>query len=280
MMKPVLAVFIAALAASPAALADGPHDVVFHDPAPANDSMNLKIRPSQPAPTESAVAGNTDGRPFDGKLTLGTRMTCFFLLDSSSDHILGTITKLDETQDFIPWKLFAEWQFNPTWGVELTWDQFSAKTITSREDHHSDGSYEFKGPILDAVYQVGHYGRFVPYAQLGFAWMLGDFDPEKWWALGYTTEGDWIQMGSTDEPRNKMSREIEVDDALGLVAALGSRIEFSRRWSGDLLLRYMYLESESTFQEYRGTDPIHEADDAQEILFSNLALGLGVAYAF
>ena len=235
----------------------------------------------------SATAmGNTPGScdavcaKLAGKLTLGTRLTYSILETSTSESFLGTISKLDESQDYIPWKLYAAWQFNPKWGLELTWDRVTAKTITRTEDHHSDGEFEVIGPILDAVYRMNKLGRFSPYAQLGVAWMLGDFKPTQWWALGYEHESDWVLLGSTDQARNDITRGIAVDDSLGLVAALGSRIEVTKRWSGDILLRYMYLENDATFTEYRSGRPIPGTGDANTIPFSHLTLGVGMAYSF
>jgi outer membrane protein W len=225
-------------------------------------------------------SGTTGRTNIADKLTLGTRMTYFILLDSTSDSFLGSIGTLDECQDYIPWKLYATWQFNPKWGLELTWDQVKATAITHTADQHTDGKFEVMGPILSAEYRLDKFGRFSPYAQFGLAWMLGDFDPAQWWALGYATEADWVLLGSTDQVRNGITREIDDDDSLGLVAAVGTRIEFSERWSGDLLLRYMYLESDATFTEYRKGRPIPGTGDSNTIPFSNLALGVGVAYAF
>jgi outer membrane protein W len=214
------------------------------------------------------------------KLTLGTRTTYSILETSSSDSFLGTISKLEDREDYIPWKFFAAWQFNPKWGLELTWDQIAAETITKTADQHSDGEFEMIGPILSSVYRMDKHGRFAPHAQLGVAWMQGNFNPAHWWALGYEHESDWVLLGSTDQARNEITREIEVDDSLGLVAALGSRIEVTPRWSGDILLRYMYLESDATFTEKRAGRPIPGTGDSNTIPFSHLALGVGVAYAF
>ena len=110
--------------------------------------------------------------------------------------------------------------------------------------------------------------------------MVADFDPAHWWSLGYAHESDWILLGCSDEPRNSITREIEVDDAPGVILAAGSRIEISKNWSWDILLRYMYLEPEAQFTEFRKGKPIPGVADAETIPFSNLALGLGVSYVF
>jgi outer membrane protein W len=212
-------------------------------------------------------------------LELGTRMTYFILQDSSDDGgFLGSIVELDDQQDYIPWKLYATWMFNAKWGIELTWDQVQAEAITADTDSHSDGDFELTGPILSATYRMDARGSFSPYAQLGIAWMLGDFEPVQWWALGYDKESDWVLLGSTDEVRNGITREIDVEDSLGLVASVGSGVRISERWSADLYLRYMWLEADTTFTEYRSGKPI--AGDSSTIPFSNLALGLGATYAF
>lgn len=218
---------------------------------------------------------------FTDRLTLGTRLTPFVLLDDESDAgFLGTISKLDAEEDYFPWKFLVEYQFTPRWGVELTWDQIAVHAVTHAADHHMDGDFELTGPILSAVYHLEKRGRFQPYAELGLAWMVADFDPAKWWSLGYAHESDWILLGSSDEPRNSITREIEMDDAPGVILAAGSRIEITRHWSGDFLLRYMYLKPEAEFTEYRKGMPIPGVGDEGAIPLSNLALGLGATYTF
>ena len=237
------------------------------------------------APAWRGTVPARGGTPWDealaGRLTLGTRLTPFLLLDDESDTgFLGTISKLEAEEDYFPWKFLVEYHFTPRWGVELTWDQIAAHAVTHAADHHMDGDFELTGPILSAVYHLEKRGRFQPYAELGLAWMVADFDPAKWWALGYAHESDWVYWNYSDEPRNSITRKIQVDDAPGVILAAGSRIEITRHWSGDLLLRYMYLEPEAEFTEYRKGMPIPGVADEGPIPLSNLALGLGATYTF
>lgn len=253
-----------ALAVLGTALAVAP---VLAAPAP-NTSINAAGDPS-PAASDFHVADH---------LTLGTRLTYFVLMHATDHSFLGTISRLDERQDCIPWKLFADWQFTPQWGLELTWDEMKTHTVTRVADHHSDGEFKVQGPILDAVYQIHRFRCCTPYAQFGLAWMLGDFDPARWWALGYSHEEDWTSLGSPDQVRSGITRNISLDDALGVVAAAGIRFGSFKHWSGDLLLRYMHLENDATFNEYR--KGVRITGDDNTIPLSNLALGLGLAYSF
>ena len=217
----------------------------------------------------------------EGKLTLGTRLTPFLLLkDESAAGFLGTISKLEAEEDYLPWKFLVEYHSTPRWGAELTWDQIAVHAVTHAVDHHMDGDFVLTGPILSGVYHGEKHGRFQPYAELGLAWMLADFDPAQWWSLGYAHESDWILLGSSDEPRNSITREIKVDDTPGVILAAGSRIEITRHWSGDVLLRYMYLEPAAEFTEFRNGMPIPGVADEGAIPLSNLALGLGATYTF
>lgn len=243
---------------------------------PAARAAEPPGKPGDPAHAQTPAEPSS----WQDHLTLGTRLTCFILQDSTSASFLGTIHELDENQDYLPWKLYASWQFNPKWGLELTWDQIAADAKTSVADHHTDGTFGLAGPILDGVYRLDRHGRFTPYVQCGLAWLLGDFDPEPWWGLGYPSEGVWLEYGATGEPRNGVTREITLDDAPGLVAAAGSRVALSRRWSGDILLRYMYIESDATLTMYRQGRPIPGTRASNTIPFSNLALGVGLDYAF
>lgn len=251
----------------------------------ATATMARAAEPAAAAPLKGMDAyrnRQTAWRPkLEDRLMLGTRLTPAVLLrPTSSDGFLGTIVKLNLQEDFVPWKLFAAYQFTPRWGVELTWDQVVADAVTRASDQHIDGDFELTGPILSAVYRLEKRGRFQPYGQVGFGWMKGNFDPARWWELGYDKESDWIMLGSPREPRNSITRDIRVDDAPAVVAAAGSRIEIARHWSGDVFLRGMYLETESQFTEMRKGKPIKGVGEVSSIPFSNVALGLGVAYTF
>lgn len=67
---------------------------------------------------------------------IGTRVTWFMLDDSKrkvdmSDSYFGSITELRAIQNWIPpYKLYADIMINPYIGVEVTWDQIRADTIT------------------------------------------------------------------------------------------------------------------------------------------------------
>ena len=251
------------------------------EPIPPPSSAKATPAPpaSRPGPETMVPAGGQAWYSlFNGHLTLGTRLTWFTFVEEPSTNYLGTIGKLDEVQDYIPWKFYALWQFTPHWGMDLTWDQVEGKTITRTTDEHTDGNFKASGPICDVVYQMNTYGRFTPYAQAGLAWMHGTFDPATWWALGYTHEQDWLDMGSPGKARQGKRRNIDLDDSLGFVAGAGTRIAITKRWSGDLLLRYMHLENDANFSEKISKRVIRDEDAS--IPLHNLALGVGVAYVF
>ena len=225
------------------------------------------------------AAGESVETPWANHLELGTRVTYFMLQDDSSDSFLGSINQLDEKQDYIPYKVFADWMITPAIGVELTWDGIEADAQTAATDQHVDGDFTLTGPIATVFGRYVNETIFTPFAGVGLSYMFGDFEEAKWWALGYAHENDWAALGYPDTVRNNITRCIDVDDAVGLVFTCGSDIQITENVSANLYFRYIDIEADATFTEKRGDVDVvnHESNS---IPFSHVALGLGVKYIF
>ena len=213
------------------------------------------------------------------RLELGTRVTYFMLQDDSSDSFLGSINQLDEKQDYIPYKVFADWMITPAIGVELTWDDIKANAQTDASDEHVDGDFKLTGPVVTVFGRYANQTIFTPFAGAGLSYMFGEFEEAKWWAMGYAHESDWAALGYPDEVRHGISRDIDPDDSIGFVLTGGSDIRITDRLSANLYARYEYIEADTDFVEKRGeVDVVNH--DSQTIPFSNFAVGLGVKYSF
>ena len=225
------------------------------------------------------AAGESVETPWANHLELGTRVTYFMLQDDSSDSFLGSINQLDEKQDYIPYKVFADWMITPAIGVELTWDGIKADAQTAASDEHIDGDFELAGPIITVFGRYVNETIFTPFAGAGLAYMFAEFNEAQWWAMGYAHESDWAALGYPDEVRNNITRCIDVDNAVGLVLTGGSDIWFTDYFSATFFVRYINLDTDATFTEKRGdVDIINH--DSQSIPFSHFAFGLGVKYVF
>ena len=217
--------------------------------------------------------------PLAGRLEVGTRVTYFILQDDSSDSFLGSINQLNDEQDYIPYKLFADWMITPAIGVELTWDDLKAGAQTDEVDEHVDGDFELMGPVVTVFGRYKNKTIFTPFAGAGLSYMFGDFEETQWWAMGYSHESDWAALGYPDEARHNITRRIDVDDSLGWILTCGSDVRITPRLSANLYARYEYLEADATFVEKRGeVDVVNH--ESSSIPFSNFALGLGVKYVF
>lgn len=213
-----------------------------------------------------------------GRIEIGTRITFFSLIEDHKDSFLGTIDKLDAEQSFSPFKVFAAWRFHPRYGVELTWDSMEVSTVT-KWDGHSDGTIEAQGPILSLFGRYPTRTKWTPYASLGLGRFSTRFKPATWWALGYPSNEDYVGAGSPSFSYFGYRRHIGVDSTTALIILAGCDVAIREHLSADLFLRYMAVDIDA---HYFITKKGEMFDDRgmTDIPLDNIALGLGVRYAF
>ena len=223
-----------------------------------------------------APTPNTD--PLHG-LELGTRMTYVRLLDEKQ-HYIGHLGELSVDQDYAPTRVFADYFFSDQWGVELTWDQISADAVNTDLEHESDadGTLELSGPILTAVRRFQLDNGCVPYVGAGLTWLNGNFDTATWWADGYSSKADWIDLGRPHDKRNGKSRTLSVDDTLGYVLTGGADCALTENWDVGLYGRLMFAESDAHVKDRLGHHVVQHTEGS--FTSDNLALGLTLRYRF
>lgn len=228
---------------------------------------------------ETSVQTETSS-PVAGHLELGTRITHFVLVDEDdSNGFLGSIDHLGDEQDYIPYKVYADWLFCPYGGIELTWDHVGAIAKTSASDNHTDGKFVLDGPILTAFGRYPNASMFQPYAGLGAAFYMTDFEAEDWWAKGYSSPDDYASLGSPSEDRNGKSRSIQTDDTVGFVATAGTDIKITKNWSADLYFRYTAVDVDAHFTLLTN-GKVTEDKGTYTIPFDNYTFGAGAKYVF
>jgi outer membrane protein W len=226
----------------------------------------------------ASLALPADGAWYSQRLILGTRVTGFILEDAHSGSFLGSINELDAEQDFAPYKVFADYFFLDWLGVELTWDTVAAQTTTAIDGHH-DGSLEIAGPILTVVARWVSEYVWTPYAGVGVGLFSGDFTPETWWELAYSSKADWESLGSPHVPRNNRTRNFDVDDPVGLVLTAGTGLYLTEHWSMDFYVRYTDVEIDVDYTiQQKGA--VIDDRGTSSVPLSNFAAGVGVAYWF
>jgi len=251
-------------------------------PPPPRPAARRRPRPAARRPSRQAVDWESLNRRghelLGGRVEIGTRTTLFSLIKDHKDTFLGTIDQLDARQDLAPYKLFASWRFHPQFGVELTWDAMEVHTVT-KWDGHSDGKLEVGGPVLSFFGRYPTGTRWTPYAALGVSYFSATFKPTTWWGLGYPSEEEYLGYGSPSFGYFGLGRHIDPQSAVGLALLAGCDIAIREHLSADVFLRYMSLDVDAHYY-ITNNGEVFDDRGTTGIPLDNIALGLGVRYAF
>lgn len=216
-------------------------------------------------------------RDVAGKLELGSRVVAYSLLEPDGDW-MGSIDHLDEQQDLMPTRLFADWLFSPYWGIELTWEKIEMTTITLA-DGHDDGAIMADGPIFSVFCRYPNNSRVTPFAGMGLAFLFGSFDPETWWRLHYPSSEYWNSLGKPDTPLGGFTKELSVDDTVAFVLTGGCDAELTEHFSANIYARLMWGELDADYKIMRD-GRVTEDRGTYGFPIDNIALGIGIKYRF
>ena len=237
-------------------------------PVLPTDSVIVPIPVPVPVPMETKARRGPGGR-----LALGTRFLHYSLhetyratynSDGSFDEgFLGTIEGLEEEQDYAPTRLYAQYAFTDYVGIGVSYDKLRVRTIThfyewedeSTRPLHTDGDFEFQGPIFYALLAYPNESRFTPFGEIGLAYYMAEFQPTE----------DWGDGGR---------RELRTEDAMGFAIAGGCDIALTDNWAVNGYVRYVDVELDVDYylnKRYR-TSAVFP--------MSYTAMGLGVSYTF
>jgi outer membrane protein W len=230
---------------------------------------------SRPAPAITQEQNN-----WIENLEVGTRLTYFSIKDNKRDvnavstdmgSFYGSITELKAVQNYMPLKVFVDYKVNPYWGVELTWDQVQADTIT-RSDGHNDGAINVKGPILSVFARYPNYSVVTPYAGIGLAYLFSDFEEDYYWQYAIYRDSGIHKNG------DEWSQTMDLDNAVGWVVYAGASIQIVYQWEADVYIRYMKADIDGTHSTFVGSTVTDTASPSFPL--SNIALGIGLRYCF
>jgi len=228
-----------------------------------------------------------------GHLRVGTRITGYAFTHITGLHVdthsgdesgtdssfLGSINKLEADQNYMPVKIYADWFFTRDWGIELTWDKVIAASHSVHPDDTdvTDGKWDIKGPILSMIGRYCNSTRVTPYGGIGITYMFTDFDAAPYWSLRMSP-AQWAANGYSDYPLIG-SQTMDTDNALGFVAFGGCDVEVAHNFLLDVYARYMNVAVDTHYYiNLPGGG--YEDHGWYKIPLSNVALGLGVTYAF
>lgn len=257
-------------------------------------SEYVKPEPTKTTTTKKEKTKTTTKTTSDddmaGKFQFGTRIAVRNLDNDSGQKggyqgdgtYLGTIYAVEGVQDYLPNKLYGKYFFSKYIAAELAYDSIKADTVattTGYSTDKSDGEISAYGPTISLV---GHYPTntpFTPYASFGVGFYFGDFEESDHWGLGYSHPDQYAAYGSTGVALNGRTREIEIDNAIGILLGVGCTYNLTENWLLDLSVQYTKLEVDGVFTAYS-----YGVQDStyQEGSFplDNYAFRFGVAYQF
>lgn len=225
------------------------------------------VAPSRPA----AAAERTVGR-----IELGTRLLHVQLqedkkggkvvttdalgrpVEGYKGTFLGSLSILEEEQDYAPTRIYAQYFFNDYIGLGASYDKVEAD---ARDEDGSDGIVGIEGPILYAVARYPDAYPFVPFVEAGIALYHSYFDEDAGWA----------QTGDVFE------RRMENEDTTAFVLGLGVDYQITENLSVNLYGRVVEGATVDAEAWYKKDD---NAFRTGEFPLDYYGLGLGVKYAF
>lgn len=227
---------------------------------------------TQPSAINAQRLHAADDDAFLQNFEAGTRISYFWLRDRKRDFnsgvdntpgsFYGSINQLDAVENALPIKVFVNYKFSPYWGVELTYDQIRANTIT-QIDGHADGTINLIGPVASFFGRYPNATRFTPYAGIGVAYFFSKFDENPLWH---------------DPPGRNEIQNMDLNNTCGWVAYGGSAIKISGPWSADLRIRYTKVDVSGIHRLNGYENKI--GGRSPEFPLSNIAADLGVRYSF
>lgn len=211
-------------------------------------------------------------QPADGEagalrgLEIGTRILHVMLqedekgtgTDTRDDNFLGSIDILDEDQDYVPTRLYAQYFFSDILGVGISYDKVEAD---AKDETASDGTISMDGPILYLVGRYDNGSALVPFAEVGIAFYQNSFDPTEEWA----DDGDF-------------RRFMKLDDTEALVLGFGCDYRFTESLSMNLYARV--VEGASFDAAHFNTEDASHPRQSGSFNMDYFGAGIGIKYAF
>lgn len=169
-------------------------------------------------------------------------------------------------------------------GLELTWDELRAKTVTSPRWGYSatsDGTVVAKSMMLSYVLHIDNPTPVTPYFGMGSA----DYDDlsvtQGWWHYGFRSPEDydrWIASGAEGDPAGGYRRTFTVDSAKGDFWYIGATVEVHEDWLIDIFYRETEVEFDNTYTMSDEGFVLETRYSKWDL--SNTAYGFGIRCAF
>jgi opacity protein-like surface antigen len=264
-------------------------DIFFSDTvemAEKNDGQREISTAAETVPSDSN--NGIYSRYISGRLQLGTRSVYRRLTHSDSGAkgggqgsgtFLGSIYALNENQDELPVQPFLVYYFTKYIGLELAYDSIEAETVAYSDGYvKTDGNVSLGGPTLTLMGRYPNHTSFTPYVGIGIGFFQGDFDPDPAWALGYSNPIVYQSLGSPVTLCDGTSREMEIDNTVGILVITGVTYQVYQKWSVDLSAEYIKADADAVFRSYQYGESF--VNDPGSFPLSNVTLRIGIVYEF
>lgn len=207
------------------------------------------------------------------RLHIGTRVMAFSLLEKEagdkqegkfpSSSFLGSLTNLEEVQNYAPIYLYVQYDILPWWGVGISYDEKEIETDDWKSNdggQGGDGNFISKGPVIYTAVQYPNASRWTPYGEVGFVLYSNEFDPLPSWAEGG-------------------KRQFVVEDDVGTYFAGGVTVKLFEHVSLDLHVRYVRA---GIFTEFYFQDPerLGEPQEVGNFPLDHIGYGVGIKATF
>lgn len=219
------------------------------------------------------------------RLSIGLRLSHASLTDgdrpaSYEKDFIGAINKLDD-DDELSLGLEIRYWTAPYLLLTFGWDHVAGRTRNfNTPNHHSDGTATLSGPVLLAEGLLPLMDeKLLLHAGPGIAYGSGGFDHVTWWRLGYSDAEGWRQSGSPSSgARGGRYREIQVDDAFGLVLSAGVAWRITDRAELDFSIRHVWIEPDVCWG-YRSSGKFYE-EQKGEFTMDHLSVSAMLSWVF
>ena len=233
----------------------------------ATSALAGTVAPSHPAASKETTLG---------RIELGTRLIHVQLqedkrggkivttdalgrpVEGYKGTFLGSLSILEEEQDYAPTRIYAQYFFNDYIGLGASYDKVEAD---ARDEEGSDGIVGVEGPILYAIARCPNIYPLVPFVEAGVALYHSYFDEDA----------TWRQHGSAFE------RRMENEDTTAFVLGLGVDYQITEDLSVNLYGRMVEGATVDAEAWYKKDD---NAFRTGEFPLDYYGLGLGLKYTF
>lgn len=194
------------------------------------------------------------------------------------DIVVGTINRANPENGLVP---FIGVNFTPNWGVELSYNRLEAvaECLYPVEEggNRRDGVFDLKGPAVSVIWRPKINSFLNPYGGIGAAYYFGGFKADGWWGNGFSSPSDYAANGPDSLGK---TREMYVDDAIGVSAFVGADIKVWKQLYADFRVGYEKLATDVSFKGFLNGSELYSRGPYKDVELDTFGAMLAVKVKF